>query len=187
MPNVIIYPLFSFLISGLFNEQHCPKAYIINGDERILCVSCYKVNFLGLPKQEGEGEEKQYQKQEKREKQEKYSNNNSRRSESSTEVYLNHNPIVVTFVSPPLGLTLKCGPENKNALLVRVDRYDNNDNAMTIPTGYAVLKVNDEVMIGKEYLTILAALKRVSFPAVIVFGTLYESMKANLMYLLCTY
>ena len=101
-------------------------------------------------------------------------------SESVTE-----RPIVVTFVSPPLGISLQCGAQNRNATLVRVDRFDNNDNGMKVPLNSSIMQINDTVVIDMDYLAILTLIKKASFPVTIVFGTLTYSMKTNLINLLC--
>lgn len=94
-------------------------------------------------------------------------------------------PIIVTFVSPPLGVTLRSGEDNTNALLVRITRIDNNDNGMKVPTGSAILRINDKVVMGMDYPSIVNSIKKVSFPVTLTFGVLTASMKHNLINLLC--
>lgn len=96
-------------------------------------------------------------------------------------------PIVVTFVSSPLGISLQCGSHNRNATLARIDRFDNNDNGMKVPLNSSIMQINDTVVIDMDYLSILTLIKKASFPVTIVFGTLTESIKTNLINLLCRY
>lgn len=93
--------------------------------------------------------------------------------------------VVVTFVSPPLGISLHCGEEQHNARLVKMERYDNNDNGVRVPLNSYVLQVNNVVVVGMRYATILAVIKQASYPLIITFGPLYDSVKKNLMNLIC--
>ena len=44
---------------------------------------------------------------------------------------------MVTFVSPPLGISLQFGEGERNARLVKMERYDNNDNGVKVPLNSA--------------------------------------------------
>lgn len=94
--------------------------------------------------------------------------------------------VVVTFVSPPLGISLHCGEGQHNARLVKMERYDNNDNGVRVPLNSYVLQVNSVVVVGMGYATILSVIKQASYPLLITFGPLYDSVKKNLMNLICS-
>ena len=94
--------------------------------------------------------------------------------------------VVVTFVSPPLGISLQFGEGERNARLVKMERYDNNDNGVKVPLNSYVLQVNNVVVVGLGYATILKIIRQASYPLLITFGPLLSSTKKNLINLLCT-
>ena len=93
--------------------------------------------------------------------------------------------MVVSFFSPPLGISLQCGEDNRNATVVRFERFDNNDNGMRVALSSSVLQINDIITIDMEYVSILNLIKKASFPIVIVFGPLYKSIQENIQNILC--
>lgn len=93
--------------------------------------------------------------------------------------------MVVSFFSPPIGISLQCGENSQNAMVIKFDRYDNNDNGMKVALSSYILQINDSITINMDYVSILNLIKKSSFPIVIVFGPLDDSIQTNIKSVLC--
>ena len=94
-------------------------------------------------------------------------------------------PVVVTFMSSPLGVSLQGGTDARNAMLVKVERFENNDYGMKVPLNSFVLQINDVVTIDRPYQEILTLIKKFPLPIVITFGPLSDSRMQNIRTVLC--
>lgn len=70
-------------------------------------------------------------------------------------------------------------------MVIKFDRYDNNDNGMKVALSSYILQINDSITINMDYVSILNLIKKSSFPIVIVFGPLYDSIQTNIKSVLC--
>ena len=70
-------------------------------------------------------------------------------------------------------------------MLVKVERFENNDYGMKVPLNSFVLQINDVVTIDRPYQEILTLIKKFPLPIVITFGPLSDSRMQNIRTVLC--
>ena len=103
----------------------------------------------------------------------------------SNSTSLPSRPVVVSFASSPLGISLQSGKDGRNAMLVKMERFENNDYGLKVPLHSYVLQINDFVTINMLYNDILLLIKKSPFPIVMMFGCLSDSMIINIRTILC--
>lgn len=153
----------------------------MNGEELLLCDHCYQ-SILVSPVSPFHSQRK------KAEVSEAVSAEKDSLSSITTHTASPQTlPVVVTFMSSPLGVSLQSGRDARNAMLVRVERFENNDYGMKVPLNSFVLQINDVVTIDMPYQEILTLIKKFPLPIVILFGPLSDSREQNIRTVLCAH